>query len=461
MEEHKQETETVDFAYAIDCTGSMDPYIKQVKTDIDKVVSEMGQRFPEFKLRLACVAYRDWCDGADRLESLDFTKNVSSFKKFVGKLKATGGGDLAEDVLGGLQNAARLSWESELRVLFHICDAPPHNKIYHDIVSDNYPHGHPSDPKNYHQAVLKKFKENNINLCIAKLNSYVEKMIDIFKNYGKEIELNVEERNVPDASKLLWAVRQTLFLHAKMIKERKEIKSTETKIDNIQNELGTLEVKSDDFVETNQTMKKLEIIYKDIQDANTKIKKVLATVEETRKKYVELKSKYLVLTAYARDASTREEIEKAEKDVIKLNLNLVKLNENYSKAQDTLSQTMKDLAEKTADLDQKERTLEEKAKERARVKLEITNLISKLEKRAVTEETEVMREQIRSKFRNITKLFNDDAKVKGKIIAIRKAILKAVKEAAKGSKHIIECMRDLESKVAELDALLEKLEDKE
>ena len=40
MDDQKQET--VDFAYAIDCTGSMGGYIKQVQTDIDEVVSQMG-----------------------------------------------------------------------------------------------------------------------------------------------------------------------------------------------------------------------------------------------------------------------------------------------------------------------------------------------------------------------------------------------------------------------------------
>eukprot|EP01084_Bolivina_argentea_P287626 493551_1 len=129
----------VDFAYAIDCTGSMGSWITQTKNDIHTIVDTITRTYPHIQLRLGCVAYRDWSDGDKRLQKLQFTDNVNTFKNWVGNLNADGGGDSAEDVLGGLQCASTLDWSSDCRVLFHICDAPPHNKLYHDGVGDSWP----------------------------------------------------------------------------------------------------------------------------------------------------------------------------------------------------------------------------------------------------------------------------------------------------------------------------------
>ena len=71
-DDEKQSQEEVDFAYVLDYTYTMGPYIDQVKKDIQTVVSKMTKNFPQFKLRLACVGYRDWADGDKRIIHLDF-----------------------------------------------------------------------------------------------------------------------------------------------------------------------------------------------------------------------------------------------------------------------------------------------------------------------------------------------------------------------------------------------------
>jgi len=458
MSENKQEQETVDFAYAIDCTGSMRSYIQQVRSDIDKVVSQMAQQFPAFKLRLGCVAYRDWCDGGNRLQSQNFTESVSSFKNYVGNLKADGGGDEPEDVLGGLNLAAGLSWNSKLRVLFHICDAPPHNTMYHDLgrSRDDHPDGHSSDPNNYHAVVLDKFKSKNIHLCIAKLNDSVTKMINVFKDYSKKIELTMEERSVSDASQLLNAVKQTLEI---LTKVRHEIKETQTAMKNITNTLSTLSLENEAFIE--ESMNKMEQMDKDITDINTKMNEVDTTLTDTKREYDELKSAHSVLIAYARNATKPDEIEKAECDVMELNVNLTQINEKYSEAQDKLNETLKDLAEKNKDLGTTDTALKDKSAEKSKMKSNIANLKSKLDGMDVSEEREAMRNDIKSKLKDISKLFNDDAKIKKKIMEIRRDILKAFKEAKNKSKHINDCKRDVNSRLGDLDTLLEELEDRE
>eukprot|EP01084_Bolivina_argentea_P051298 94365_1 len=323
MAEEKQET--VDFTYTIDCTGSMSSYIQQTQADIEKIVDEMGRQFPAFKLRLGCVAYRDWCDKDKRLEYHDFTENIREFKEYVGNLKAFGGGDEAEDVLGGLNCAADLGWNSKLRVLFHICDAPPHNKIYHDISSDDYPNGHSSDPNNYHEMVLNKLKAKNIHLCIAKLQSNCDKMINVFQGYATRIGLTMEERSIKDVSELLNAVKQTLVILTKM---RKEFKETEAEIDKISSSLDSLQHESNIFSKAVET--KMQSIQGKIESINGTMINVGTMVADTKREYDELKSTHSIVMAYARNITSDDDIEKAEEKVVDLSEKLTTVHKKYN-----------------------------------------------------------------------------------------------------------------------------------
>ena len=85
--------------------------------------------------------------GKNHFEVLKFTRDLPTFKSFVAKITAEGGGDVPEDVIGGLNRAISLTWpeKSGGRILFHLADAPPHGKgTYHNF-KDDYPNGHPSD----------------------------------------------------------------------------------------------------------------------------------------------------------------------------------------------------------------------------------------------------------------------------------------------------------------------------
>lgn len=56
-----------------------------------------------------------------------------------------GGGDIPEDWAGGLRMVLRddMRWQSQTKVLIHMCDAPPHGVRYHNGVHDDYPDGDP------------------------------------------------------------------------------------------------------------------------------------------------------------------------------------------------------------------------------------------------------------------------------------------------------------------------------
>ena len=59
---------------------------------------------------IAFVGYKDWSDDIDHFEIFPFSREVSRFSRFVSVIEPKGGGDYAEDVLGGL-NTVRNSLE--------------------------------------------------------------------------------------------------------------------------------------------------------------------------------------------------------------------------------------------------------------------------------------------------------------------------------------------------------------
>lgn len=79
---------------------------------IAKTVQEMH---PNITLRIAYVGYRDYDQpAASRFEILPFadTACVSRLTTFLESVRAKGGGDSQEDVVGGLRQVTALEWRS-------------------------------------------------------------------------------------------------------------------------------------------------------------------------------------------------------------------------------------------------------------------------------------------------------------------------------------------------------------
>jgi len=142
LEALKKERRKLDVCFVMDATGSMGAWINAVAEKVVEISETlMAQLGAKWQIRLALVAYRDHCD-KDRLETCQFTSNAQEISLFARSLKATGGGDTPEDVLGGLDQALTLSWESFCRCIIWFGDAPCHGKQYHSC-DDSYPDGDP------------------------------------------------------------------------------------------------------------------------------------------------------------------------------------------------------------------------------------------------------------------------------------------------------------------------------
>ncbi|PKY12622.1 hypothetical protein RhiirB3_510223 [Rhizophagus irregularis] len=184
----------VDLCFVLDCTGSMSSYIDAAKNCIQQVVEHMEQINPTIKLWVGFCGYRDHCDGSDRIQILDFTDSYSIFKSYLSdKVKATGGGDAPEDVLGGLDAAIdKMKWTHRTRVLLHLGDAPPHGRRFTNRY-DAYPDGDPNGLTA--ESVLEKIQSEEILYYFGKITSLTDKMIDVFRDIIGEFlifDLNVD-----------------------------------------------------------------------------------------------------------------------------------------------------------------------------------------------------------------------------------------------------------------------------
>eukprot|EP01031_Cornospumella_fuschlensis_P040569 gene40569-49458_t len=134
---------SIDIAFVLDCTGSMGVFIEKTRSSIKEFVDTLKRMHPNVTVRLAFVGYRDFTE-MDRLAVEPFTQSVEDFKATVGEQVPDGGGDDAEDVIGGLHLASSLTWTSTHRILYLIGDAPCHGSEFHDDkCTDFHPQGDP------------------------------------------------------------------------------------------------------------------------------------------------------------------------------------------------------------------------------------------------------------------------------------------------------------------------------
>ncbi|RUS30698.1 hypothetical protein BC938DRAFT_479062 [Jimgerdemannia flammicorona] len=168
----------IDVAFLVDVTASMQTWIDAVYDKLDSIIDAINRTWPFVVMRTAFIGYRDYGD-AQQLVLKDFENNPDEMKRFVRTVKATGGDDTAEDVLGGMDALRTLSWKSKVRIVFHVGDAPAHGTRFHKShVQDLYPRG---DPRGLvAEDVLRGIYEKGIIYYFLKLNDSTDQMIEVF-----------------------------------------------------------------------------------------------------------------------------------------------------------------------------------------------------------------------------------------------------------------------------------------
>jgi hypothetical protein len=114
--------------FVIDTTGSMGDELEYLKSEISNVIGTVSQNNPEFTINLALLFYRDLEDEYVT-RYFDFTTNIAQQRQKLSQQTANGGGDFPEAVDKALSEAVAKNWSGDYatRLIFHVCDAPPHN----------------------------------------------------------------------------------------------------------------------------------------------------------------------------------------------------------------------------------------------------------------------------------------------------------------------------------------------
>jgi hypothetical protein len=193
---------STDILFLLDTTYSMDSYIETAKNQIRSIVKEIKEAFlNESNVRIAVIGYKDH-DDEPNIEFLDFTTSVTEVYNFLSSLEASGGGDIPEDVLGGIRQAVNASWKQQTRCLIHIADAPPHGNALHDYdESEDYYYKTASEPHGLtHENLLSRLVKLKVNYALLRINSSTDRMAFEFgKCYssslsGADVKLHVQNR---------------------------------------------------------------------------------------------------------------------------------------------------------------------------------------------------------------------------------------------------------------------------
>ena len=128
-----------DILFIVDATGSMGPYITAAKEETKNMSEQLRQKYPDKMFQYGYIFYRDPIDSKeDKHEVIDLTDNVNSFPEKIGKIGATGGGDIPEDWAGAYKLAhEKITWRNGIKMIIHLTDAGAHGKRF--TLSDKYP----------------------------------------------------------------------------------------------------------------------------------------------------------------------------------------------------------------------------------------------------------------------------------------------------------------------------------
>ncbi|CAF1360663.1 unnamed protein product [Adineta steineri] len=178
---------SVDICFCLDITGSMSRWLSQTKVQMKVIITEIkrqiNEKYPSLKLKLnfAIVGYRDITDNP-QYETLNFTHDENEVVTFLDKLKAKGGGDCPEDVLGALDKCISLpNWSgSNARFIVLITDAPGHGSDLNDDENDKYKNGIGLTVEKIFKRLLEKDKEIDLMFCCIK-PEYTKKMENAFR----------------------------------------------------------------------------------------------------------------------------------------------------------------------------------------------------------------------------------------------------------------------------------------
>jgi len=134
----------LDLVFVVDETGSMGPYIAQVRRHIQALITAISGSVLCRSLRIGLVGFRDHPpqDRSFVTRVTPLTQDIEVIRAGVARMRASGGGDGPEAVTQALFDLVRLGWRpNAARTAVLIGDAPPHGV---EPRGDGFPKGPPT-----------------------------------------------------------------------------------------------------------------------------------------------------------------------------------------------------------------------------------------------------------------------------------------------------------------------------
>lgn len=129
-----EKADVIEIMFVIDVTGSMGDELRYLGAELTDVISRVCFADGDAVVRLALLFYRDDGD-EEKFAYSDFVRvdggqGLESQIKAISSQRATGGGDYPEAVDEALELAVSKNWSdgSATKLIFHVLDAPPHDK---------------------------------------------------------------------------------------------------------------------------------------------------------------------------------------------------------------------------------------------------------------------------------------------------------------------------------------------
>ena len=197
----------IDLGFLIDCTGSMERWIRAAKDQTAKIVSDViAQHGDDVRIRVGFVGYRDY-DDEERFVIRDFNQPDFVLQE-IRDVHAEGGDDIAEDVANGLYHLRHLNWNGDINMIVHIADAPAHGLQFHAArFSDRFPEGDPSGTNLL--ELITYFSTQRYNYTFVRINASTDTMIEQFHNcymnssLFRVLDLTPQGREVYDTTMML------------------------------------------------------------------------------------------------------------------------------------------------------------------------------------------------------------------------------------------------------------------
>lgn len=132
-------SQNLDVVFIFDATGSMSPYIEEVKKNLQEIIQEIKNAIPNSLLSV--IAYSDYphLNSSFLTKVLGFTNDTSLLKKFFSEIYPDGNDDIPEALEVALSDASKLNWRPiSKKALIVVGDAPPHGVIDNMIEQRDY-----------------------------------------------------------------------------------------------------------------------------------------------------------------------------------------------------------------------------------------------------------------------------------------------------------------------------------